>query len=768
MFRTTVSAVTAAREEAPGFRSRWRGLLESDLRIVLLLTVMCFLTRLVALPASMWEWDDILFASALHRFDMESHSPHPPGFPVFVMMGRAAYWVTGNEQLALAAVSVTFSSLLAGALFYFYRQVFDDRSVAVAGAVIGSFLPAVWAHSGAARSDEPAFVLGLICLALAINGIRSRRSLLIACAVLGLGTGVRLTVVLAAGPAVALALIAWLWRRQWRPAVAGIVLGVCCGLAWYVPLVLDTTPAVYRSVMKAHAEFAWTADSILANTENGILTYRLGRFFADIWGNAWIMWTIYGLSAMGIVALAGRKRWPALGLMAIAFLPHMIFTLVLNTPLSAPLYSLPYVPLFVGLAAVGLVMTPRRLFSRDRPALASVGVPLAFVMALGSAHWSYPVVHALRSEHSPPIKAIEHLVEKLDPDSDVLSFDGLFWPHVRFFMPKVTARFRHEGLVGEANIIDGANGARRTWALTLERVGGVDEQTFRWSSRRAERRLRKVSLGRYLQAHVADVSETDRVRFLDGWYDQEWGDDHGWRWMSRRGRVALLNVAEEMELQIKGEAVSVPGSGRRPSLVFRLDGVEVDRFSPEKDAFERTLLLVPDRQRLWSVLTIEADGAVAPMEIGMGDDQRELGLQCFLLRWFPSSGAETLGPSRLLGEGWYPLERVGLEAWRWTGERATVHLPPTEGDAELELEVYVPYNREDINARVRFERDGQVLDSFQLPFGQSIRRYRVPHEIHQGRAMELVLWGITIRPAHDQRDIAMRVHYVGWRPFAPD
>jgi hypothetical protein len=764
MLPTTASDATAARPPGPGRGGGWKDVARSDIAVVLALTVVCFVTRLMALPASLWEWDDILFANALHRYDLPAHHPHPPGFPVFVMMARAAYAITGSEHLGLAVVSVAFASLIAGALFYVFRQVFEDRAVAVAGAVIGSFLPSVWVHSGAGRSDEPGFALGLIGLALALHGLRSRRSLLLACALLGLAAGVRITLIVSLGPAVAVVLGTWLWRRQWRLVATGVLLGVAGALAWYVPLVLHTTPEVYRAVMAAHAEFAWKTDSIVAETENGILSYRLARFFGDVWGHPWIMWTMYGLSAAGVAGLAWERKWRAIAWLAVAFLPFMGFTLVLNTPLSAPLYALPYLPLFVGLAAWGLVWLPRRVCSGYSPALAASGLPLAFGLTAGLVLWSYPVVAMLRGEESPPIRAIRYLDSAIEREKDVLSFDGLFTPHVGFFLPDVKAARRADDLVVDANLIDPGDATGRVFALTTDRVMTPGTEAFRWSSRRGAERLRTVSLGRYMEAYVTDARGVDTVQFLDGWYQQEWDERRTWRWMTGRGTVALLNVAEAMTLHVRAVPLAIPGFDRRPTITVRLDGKEVDRFVAEGPEIDRFWRLEPDPRRLWSVLTLETDQPVTPRKAGMGEDVRELGMQCFVLRWFPASGAETTALSRFLGDGWHPFEREGSDAWRWTGERATVHLPPVDADAELDLTVFVPPNDQEIAPRVRFERNGQVLDSFQVPFGTSTHRFRVAAETHEGQRLELVLWGITTPSAGDDHGaVAMRVHHLGWR-----
>ena len=57
-------------------------------------------------PASFWEWDEINFARAIEQFDLPAHRPHPPGFPVFVLLVRAVHtWCAAITKRCWSSIS---------------------------------------------------------------------------------------------------------------------------------------------------------------------------------------------------------------------------------------------------------------------------------------------------------------------------------------------------------------------------------------------------------------------------------------------------------------------------------------------------------------------------------------------------------------------------------------------------------------------------------------------------------------------------------------
>src|SRR5216684_4412050 len=63
-------------------------------------------TRLPFLTPRLAHWDAVNYSLALHDFNVAAHQPHPPGSPYFVVLARAAFVFTGDDNAALTAVSV--------------------------------------------------------------------------------------------------------------------------------------------------------------------------------------------------------------------------------------------------------------------------------------------------------------------------------------------------------------------------------------------------------------------------------------------------------------------------------------------------------------------------------------------------------------------------------------------------------------------------------------------------------------------------------------
>jgi hypothetical protein len=184
----------------------------------------------------------------------------------------------------------------------------------------------------------------------------------------------------------------------------------------------------------------------------------------------------------------------------IAFVPYLIFTVIINTPMGAVVYSMPYIPFFTALAACGLLL-PWRNVKHGRVA----GAIAILIVATAFAIWSLPLIRMLRSEVSPPVRAARYLQSNFDPERDVLYFEKLFTPHVTFFLGNRQTRvFDPQELESDflTKVKEANSGHGQTFLLTSTPIAGLPATNFHWSRGRAERRLHTLSIGRYFDVYV--------------------------------------------------------------------------------------------------------------------------------------------------------------------------------------------------------------------------------------------------------------------------
>ncbi|MGZ8709083.1 MAG: hypothetical protein ACXW28_02565, partial [Thermoanaerobaculia bacterium] len=130
-------------------------------------------------------------------------------------------------------------------------------------------------------------------------------------------------------------------------------------------------------------------------------------------------------------------------------------------------------------------------------------------------------------------------------------------------------------------------------------------------------------------------------------------------------------------------------------------------------------------------------------------------------------------PRVRFGDGWYGEERSGARSFRWMGTRASVFLPPAEGNsAELALHCYLPLDAVSGPPVVSIVLDGILLDRFAATDRSVERRYAVtsrgdrPRElaIEVDRAANRMKQGL----GSDSRDLGLRLDAITWSGTSND
>jgi uncharacterized membrane protein len=169
--------------------------------------------------ASLDDFDSYSFALALEHFDLTLQQPQPPGFPVYVFLGRLFQSLTGEARTALTLLSALSGVALILLVYALGRALYARQpGAAVAATWLVALAPMGWLTAEKALSDTPGLALTVLAVWLLWRGQEESRSLLLGGLVTGLALGLRpqnalpillLLVYLALG-----------LRRRWRRLLA--------------------------------------------------------------------------------------------------------------------------------------------------------------------------------------------------------------------------------------------------------------------------------------------------------------------------------------------------------------------------------------------------------------------------------------------------------------------------------------------------------------------------------------------------------------------
>ena len=357
-------------------------------------------TRIYARSAAIWDWDESLFILGVRNFDVGSHHPHPPGFPLYMILAKVLNRFTPTEQIALQTINILAAATLFPLLFYFARELRFSFFTAFAGSLLTVFLPNVWFYGGTALTDVPALAMIVGAMLLMLAGARRSGAapVLWGCFLYGASTGMRAQNVLIGAAAFAVSAYVTAGRSRIR-ALWGFVVAASTSAALTIGAALVTGWSRYWWVVKQHQIYISTHDSVFAPGRQQ-LTSIMELFFVREPGAGPISWIIFFLVLAGLIRSLRSRSGPA-GFLAATFVPFAIFAWLMLDMWSAHRFSIGYIPLVTILAAEGVVALTA--FSSPRAAYLRIALTCALILAL--VVWTVPALKVVRSTPSPQTAA---------------------------------------------------------------------------------------------------------------------------------------------------------------------------------------------------------------------------------------------------------------------------------------------------------------------------------------------------------------------------
>ena len=572
------------------------------------------LSRVYALSRTLWDWDEVLFSSALIEFDVTQHHPHPPGFPLFVALAKLARLVIQSDFRALQAITLLFALALFPAMFALGRALRMSFAESFIAALVLVFLPNVWFYGGTAFSDIPALTM-VVAAAAAL--FASRRGGQTPSSVLFYFGSLLLGAAIAIRPQNALiGMYPWLaaaWPRL-SSRKREIALGASCviavvAIAYSGAALASRTFSEYVSAVRTHEDYVRSVDSF-RNPGRPPLHQVFKLFIINPFEAKRLALTMWIVAAIGLL----RLRRPAVE-SVLTFGPFLLFAWVMLDLLGASRLSIGFMPLLAMLIAHGISLLANLLsFRKPRVEIALQAV-LAGALVMKLLSWTVPALAEVRRSVSPPVAATEWVVKNLDPHRVTLYVHVSMAPWSDYFLGRYRKVFVEDNFSA-----DSIGDTRDAWLLTEGITAFEDGVNFR----RPRGRVWHVVRRRHFEVSARPLSSS--VTFGDGWYGEESSDVDVWRWMGRRSVTRLAPISRPGDLLLR---LYFPLDGLRkpPLITISLNGSVLERFTPAEAIVERKYALPPSAQKP-SELVIETDEVVQPR-----GDPRPLGVRLDRITW---------------------------------------------------------------------------------------------------------------------------------------
>jgi hypothetical protein len=734
-----------------------------------LLAVVSLAAHLAVLPPTLEDLDSVNFALGVRQFDVAHHQPHPPGYPIYIALGKLGTFVLARAGVTAPAVRglAIWSALAAGVLplllFAFFRRLSGEggeRRAAMA-TLVTVCCPLFWFTAARPLSDLAGLAAAWAALAALARGADldfltpsenrdlTPRWVMAGAFLAGLSIGFRSQMAILTMP-----LLLWVVVMVSRVRVQAIASAAAGVAAWAVPLIwFSGGPRRYLDALGSQAgeDFSGVAMLWTHPTPRDAMAAILQTFVRP-WDSAILAGVLLVFAAAGAAVLLVRSP-RALVILALVFGPYAVFHLLFQETHTIR-YALPLVPLLAYLTAVVLTETDVR--AGGIAAVALAGVSLVLVVPAVRAYGRTPSptfellseMRMLQARGARPVVGMHRRVFTESRRARVYDGDvpGTVLPTPRDYEWLEVTRAWREGHDGETwfvadprrtdlALIDQAHARTRPYRWPFNGavyVGGARPDEMDWHV--------LSEPGWFLEQGWALTPETAGIAGRDG-YGPHLKPSTGW--VRRRATDATMMIGGRhlggdppVDLVVSLDERPLTTMVVRPGFFLDFVNVPAAALAGEGRYAKLTVRAVGPGGGPSPPVAIEQFNLQAPERVQFGFD-----------------------------DGWYEPEYNPrtAQSWRWMSERAAVRVHHAGKAVVMQLRGESPLRYFDQPARIRVSVGDRVLSEI-TPTADFTTEVAIPGEALTAANGRIVLTSDRSFVAGeregtaDRRKLAMRVY----------
>jgi hypothetical protein len=742
---------------------------------VLLVAALYFAAHVPFLAPSLEDIDSINFALGLRHFDPALHQPHPPGYPVYMLLGHislpVAERLTGTTGAAAEAKALAIWSAIGGAgcivAAWFLFAGIGDRRTALWATLLLAVAPDFWMTGLRPMSDMPGLALAIGAQALMLHRGSSQQrgpfgSATGGAFLAGIATGIRVQTAVLTLPVLVFVLFdppSPSTRFRLGKTLAAFTVGC---LAWGIPLVIASGGVhAYLAALHTQAaeDFSWV-DMLWSSPTPRHIAVGLYQALVLPWASIPLAVAVGLAAAIGMLVTLLRE-WRVLFVLMVAFVPYFVFHLLFQQ-LDTVRYALPIVVPVAWLAARSFTLAGR--FS------SIVAVPFIAATLLVAV----PGGVAYGREPHPAFRAIADAVQRARVQAP-----GAVFSHYAVRRPLQAAD------VGALHVIEPPTQYEWLGPIDYWRKGGTAPVWFLADERRTDMALidpqSRNDVVRY-RWEVEERPELSGTRPLGvDWYRfgvPGWFAGQGWSLTPETGGLTQASGAGPDHQPIDAWVRRRPGPfhllvGARhlgnggdadAEVALAIDGRPVDHW-PVTLAARNALRFIDMPQG------VEGDGAFATLTIASRslDPKRSAPVA---IRQFDIQPA-----ARMIygyGEGWHEAEfdLATGRMWRWTSERSVLRIDGPQQAVRLTIRGESPLRYFDQPPTVKVTAGGATIAQFR-PDADFEWSATVPGEAIAKSAgavaieIDRVYLPGQVEHTGDERHLGLRIFALSVTPVSP-